>query len=240
MTTPATAPPRGLAALPLGLAPLVLAGLLLAGCSGGEEDQEATPQEVLAQAKTTLDDTPGVRLTLTTDRLPQGVDGVLEAKGVGTHAPAFEGDIKVVVNSLTVDVPVVAVDGAVYATLPFTTEFVEIDPGDYGAPDPADLMAPEAGLSGWLVAAEDVAKGEQVRQGSTVLTEYTGTLPGDVVAGVIPSADEAATFDASFQVADDGTLSTIEVSGPFYGDKGTVDYAVAIDGYGTEQDIAAP
>ena len=86
-------------------------------------------------------------LSLTTEQLPKGVDGVLSATGVGTTAPAFEGDIKVVVNGITVDVPVVAVDGDVWATLPFTKNFVQIDPEDYGAPDPADLLNTDGGVS---------------------------------------------------------------------------------------------
>ena len=33
--------------------------------------------------------------------------------------------------------PVVAVDGKVYAQLPLTTGYQDIDPAEYGAPDPA-------------------------------------------------------------------------------------------------------
>src|SRR5436190_15983141 len=120
-------------------AAVVAPALLLAtsGCSGGDDASSGdTPTDTLAAAKKTLDDTSGVQIGLTTGQLPQGVDGVVEASGTGTHAPAFDGSIKVVVNSLNVDVPVVAVDGAVYAKLPFTTKFAEIDPSDYGAPDP--------------------------------------------------------------------------------------------------------
>jgi lipoprotein LprG len=165
---------------------------------------------------------------------------VVAATGTGTHAPAFDGSIKVVVNSLNVDVPVVAVQGAVYAKLPFTTQFAEIDPTDYGAPDPADLMDPDHGISGWLTAAEGVEKGDQVRDGDQVLTSYTGTLPGTAVAGVIPSADKKADFEATFQLDDQDRLVTADVKGPFYGSKGDVDYRIALSSYGTDKAISKP
>src|SRR6478672_5454630 len=169
------------------LAAAVVAPALLlatAACSGGGDTNGGdTPADTLAAAKKALDDTSGVKIGLTTDQLPKGVDGVVEASGTGTHAPAFDGSIKVVVNSLNVDVPVVAVEGDVWAKLPFTTKFVTIEPSDYGAPDPADLMDPENGISGWLTAAEGVEKGDQVRDGHQVLTSYSATLPGTAVAG---------------------------------------------------------
>ena len=43
-------------------------------------------------------------------------------------------------RTLHADASVVAVDGVVYAKLPFTTKYTDIKPADYGAPDPADLM----------------------------------------------------------------------------------------------------
>ena len=221
------------------LAPALL--LATAACSGDDAGGGGdSPQDVLASAKKSLDDTSGVKLSLKTDKLPQGVDGVVEAAGTGTHAPAFDGSIKVVVNNLNVDVPVVAVQGAVYAKLPFTTTFAEIDPADYGAPDPADLMDPENGISGWLTAAEDVEEGDQTRDGDQVLTTYNATLPGSAVSGVIPSADKKADFDATFEIDDEGRLVTADVKGPFYGSKGDVDYAITLSSYGTDKDIKAP
>jgi lipoprotein LprG len=218
-----------------------LAALTLAACSdGGTEGSEETPEDVLAAAKVALDETSGVTLSLTTEKLPEDVDGVLEATGVATRAPAFEGDLVVLVNGLEVDVPVVSVDSTVYARLPFTRSFAEVNPADYGAPDPARLMDPESGLSTWLTAATGVEEGDRVRDGEVVLSSYTGTLPGRVVDASIPSADEDATFPATFRIDEDGRLRSVDVSGPFYGPDGTVDYTVSVDDYGTDQDISAP
>jgi lipoprotein LprG len=181
-----------------------------------------------------------VAVSLTTKELPDGVDGVLEAVGTGTHAPAFEGDVTVLLNSLTVRVPLVAVGETVWAKLPFTTSYREIDPGDYGAPNPAVLLDPKNGISAWLVDAEKPTKGDQTRDGEQVLTTYTGSLPGDSVAAVIPSADQGADFSATFEVDQDGRLHSAEVVGPFYAGESDVDYTIELSGYGTDKEITKP
>jgi lipoprotein LprG len=213
----------------------------LVACSdGGGGGSDKTPEEVLAAAKQALDETSGVTLSLKTDKLPGGVDGILEATGVATRAPAFDGDLTMVVNGLDVAVPVVSVDGTVYAKLPFTRSFAEVNPADYGAPDPAQLMDPDTGLSTWLTAATGVKEGDRVREGEVVLSSYTGSVPGVVVDASIPSADADARFPATFRIDQDGRLRSVDISGPFYGAKGMVDYTVGVDDYGTDKDITKP
>ena len=215
--------------------------LLLTACSGGGGvDEPSNPEDVLAEAKTQLDETSGVTLGLTAEDLPPDLSALVDATGTGTHAPAFEGTVEVQVNNLTLEVPVVAVEGQVFAKLPGLTKHVEIEPGDYGAPDPAALMDSTNGLSAWLTSAKDVEEGDQTRDGEAVLTTYTGTLPGTAVVEVIPSADRKADFDATFSIDDEGRLAEAEVTGPFYGKGGDVTYAVTIDDYGTEADITRP
>jgi lipoprotein LprG len=212
---------------------------VLAGCASGG-GPSGPPGEVLAGAKAALDETSGVTLTIHAPELPKGVDGVLDAKGVATHAPAFKGDLTVVVNGLDVDVPVVSVGGKVYAQLPFTASYAEVNPADYGAPDPAMLMDPDTGLSSWLTSATDVKKGDRVRADGALLTTYDGTLAGAVVDASIPSADEHASFPVSFRIDDGGRLRSVRISGPFYGPEGTVDYTVGVSDYGTQKQIQAP
>ena len=220
----------------------VAAAVLLVGCRGGDTDDgsSAAPEDVLAEARTQLDETPGVQVSLTTDELPEGVPGVLEATGLGTHPPAFEGEIKVVGGGITATVPVVALEGTVFAKLPLSTQYAEVDPADYGSPDPAQLMATEGGISSWLTEATGVEEGDQTREGEQVLTTYSGTVPGTAVASVIPSADETAEFDATFEVDDAGRLAEALVTGPFYGSAGDVAYTVALSDYGTDEEITAP
>jgi len=214
--------------------------LTLSACSGGAEEADASPEEVLASAKAALDETSGVRVTLSTEKLPPTVDGILRAEGVGTHDPAFEGDLKVASGGITVDVPVVAAQGKVMAKLPFTTKFVEVDPAAYAAPDPAGLMEPEGGLSSLLTAAEDVEEGEQVRSGEDVLSSYTGTVPGEVVASIIPSATPDADFDATFTVDDEDHLREAVLTGAFYPQADEVTYTITFEQYDTSADITLP
>ncbi len=233
MTTDRASARRRLTAL------VVVTIVLLSGCSGSDETG-ATPEQTLQAAKENLDETPGLRIGLSADKPPSGVNALVDAEGVATHAPAFEGDIKVLVSGLTADAAVVAVDGVVYAKLPFTAEFVPIDPADYGAPDPADLMNPEGGLSSLLTAAEDVEAGEQVRQGKQVLSSFTATVPGEAVAAVIPSASAKASFPATFTVTEDDRLSEAVLTGPFYPKADEVTYTITFADYGTERDISKP
>lgn len=214
--------------------------LTLSACSGGAEEASANPEEVLAAAKAALDETSGVRVTLSTEKLPPTVDGILRAEGVGTHDPAFEGDLKVASGGITADVPVVAAQGKVFAKLPFTTKFVEVDPAAYAAPDPAGLMEPEGGLSSLLTAAEGVEEGEQVRSGEDVLSSFTGTVPGDVVASIIPSATPDTDFDATFTVDDEDHLREAVLTGAFYPQADEVTYTITFEQYDTSADITLP
>jgi lipoprotein LprG len=211
---------------------------VLVGCDDGAKEQ--SPGSALSAAKKALDATHGVVIDLHTDKLPQGVDGVTDATGIGTHAPAFDGKLTVLVNNLSVKVPVISVDGTVWAQLPFTDKFVDIDPGAYGAPDPADLMDPSGGISSWLTAATGVKPGDQSREGDTVVTTYSGTLPGSSVAAVIPSATKSAAFPVTFRIDDNHRLQGADISGPFYGGHGTVHYDVTLTAYGTSKTITPP
>ena len=230
------APPRTRTALAAGL---MVGVAVLAGC-GGPEKPEPSPEKTLAAAKKHLDTTSGVRIGLSAAELPTGVNGLLAADGIGTHDPGFQGDIKVSAGGITADAAVVALGGVVYAKLPFTSKFVQIDPGDYGAPDPADLMSTEGGLSSLLTSATDVGAGKEVRDGKVVLTSYTATVPGEAMAAVIPSAVATAVFDATFTVTDQDRLAEAVLSGPFYPRADDVTYRITFDEYDTEKDIRAP
>src|SRR3954454_23961913 len=220
---------------------LALAAVLLGGtaCSG-ESKPETSPAATLAAAKKNLDDTSGVKIGLSTPQLPTGVTGLLKADGVATHDPAFKGTIKVAASGITADASVVAVDGVVHAKLPFTSKFVRIDPADYGAPDPPDLMNRKGGLSSLLTAARDVKEGDKVRQGKVVQSTYTATVPVTAVAAIIPSATSSADFDAEFTVNDENQLTKTVLTGPFYPGVGDVTYSISFDDYGIKRKITAP
>lgn len=219
---------------------LVVAAALVALSGCGDDGPAGDPDEVLASAREELDATSGVHVTVESDGLPAGVSGLTGAEGVATSAPAFDGSVRLQYGGITADIPVISVDGVVYAKLPFTTDFTIIDPAEYGAPDPARLVVAGEGIGRWLATATDVEEGDQVRDGREVLTPYSGSLPGDVVADVIPGADDEETFDVTFTITEDGLLRQAEVSGPFYEDEDDVTYVVEVDDYGTEQTVRAP
>ena len=230
--------------LAVGPAALLLA-VALTGCGGGDDAPAAdapTPEEVLAQAKTALEETSGLSIDLSTPGLPDGVQGIASATGVITSAPAFDGTLDVVLSGTTFSVPVIAVDGTVYAQLPLTTGWQDIDPEDYNAPDPAGLVTGETGFSGLLPATTDVVEGKSVRGGDNneeILTSYTGTVPGVAMKKVIPSAT-GDSFDATYEVTDGGELREATFVGAFYADSGEMTYTVTFEGYGTQREIAAP
>ena len=59
-----------------------------------------------------------------------------------------------------------AVDGKVYAQIPLTLGWSDVDPADYGAPDPAQLMQRRAGhLRRSWPPPTDVKEGDSVRGG---------------------------------------------------------------------------
>jgi lipoprotein LprG len=236
MSSARTTPPRTLVAV---VALLLTALGVLSACSGGQKPT-LSPARTLAAAKKHLDATSGVRIGLSTDKLPAGINGLLSADGVGTHDPAFQGTIKVSEQGITADAAVVAVEGVVYAKLPFTSKFVKIDPADYGAPDPANLMNADGGLSSLLTSATDVKAGRKTRDGKVVLSSYTAKVPGKAVAAVIPSASSTASFQATFTVTDRQRLAKAVLSGPFYPKAADVTYAITFDAYDTKKNITAP
>jgi len=222
----------------------VLASIALASCTGDDGGGSGDGEDLDARmesARESLDSAESIDLHLSTDSLPDGVQGLLDADGVGNHDPAFEGTVSVVAGGLgTIDADVVAVDGEVYAELPFTGSFAPIDPDQYGAPDPAALVDAEGGVSGWLTDSEELESAGESRDGEDVLTAVSGTLPGSVVDALIPSADEEATFEVEFRLTDDDELRDATITGPFYPDADDVTYDLTVEPSDESVDISAP
>ena len=221
---------------------VVLAVLLpLAGCGGsGATTNGKSAHAVLALAKKKFDQTKSVHLTLSTDATPTKGDAVLGADGTLTHQPAFEGKVTVVLGGFNADVPVVAVDGKVLAKLPLTPKYVAIDPAEYGSPDPADFADPDKGISGLLLRLDGAKKGGQKRVGNQVLTTYTGTLTGDLVKPIIPSAAASGSYRTSVGIDGDGRIITLQVSGDFFAHDGPVTYDLVFADYDKNVTITAP
>lgn len=229
-------------------AALVLTASLVTACSGDDEGggtsataDEATPEEALAAAKSALDATSGVQLTLATDDTPDSDAYLSEASGVITADPqAFEGTASGTFEGVPAsDVEIVSVDGKVYAQI--FGGFQDFDLPEC-VPDPAGLLDPETGFGTVLTEAQQVSRGEAVRGGadnSEILTPFTATVPGDAVQNLLPCAP-GAEFVATFNLDDEGLLQTADLQGEFFPGGGELTYTIAVEQYDVEQDITAP
>jgi lipoprotein LprG len=221
------------------LGPL-LAVLVLASACGGSSGTD-DPSTALDTARQKLEDTSGVSLSLSTDDLPDGVQGLKSASGTVTDAPAYDGTLGVVTSLGSFSVPVKAVGGKVYAQIPLTPGWTDVDPADYGAPDPAQLISADKGVPSLLAATQDPKNGKDIRGGTAnkeVLSTYTGTVPASAVSSIIPGA--TGDFAATYAVTSDGELRQVELSGVFYAGHPANTYVLVLTDYGTSKDITAP
>jgi lipoprotein LprG len=225
------------ALLALTLGPLVG----LTGCGGSDEPAKGSSAgDVLAAAKKNFDKASSVHLTLSTDSRPSSGDAVLGADGTLTHQPAFKGEVTVLISGFNADVPIVSVDGKVYAKLPLTPKYATIDPSEYNAPDPADFADAEKGISGLLLQMDDLTEDGSERDGKQVLTRYSGTLDGALVAPIIPSADASGSYDAVVGIDQDDRIVTLDVTGDFFAGGGDETYRIKFDDYDKSVKITAP
>ncbi|WP_232679903.1 LppX_LprAFG lipoprotein [Nocardioides sp. R-C-SC26] len=232
---------RGARALAVAATGLALAATLSA-CSDddGADGGGAPANDVLGEAKTHLDETSGVRLTLATDGTADG-DFLKSATGVITDAPAFEGSVDARFMGFDASgIKIVSVDGDLYVDIP-VTGWSKQNPEDFCAPDPATLLDPETGVSGVLGAATDLEKGESRRGGANndeILTDYSATVPGEAITNILPCAP-GDSFDAVFSIDDEGYLRTAKLTGEFFGDD-DITYTIDVEEYDVSQEISAP
>jgi lipoprotein LprG len=221
------------------LAPLLAVLVLASGCGGSSSTED--PATALKTAQQKLENTSGVSLALSTDDLPDGVQGLKSADGTVTSAPAYDGTLGVVTSLGTFSVPVKAVGGKVYAQIPLTPGWSQLDPADYGAPDPSQLISSDKGVPSLLAATTDPKNGKDIRGGTDnkeVLSTYTGTVPASAVSSIIPGA--SGDFTATYAVTSGGELRQVELTGVFYVGHPANSYTLVLTDYGTRQDITAP
>jgi lipoprotein LprG len=226
----------GRAALLLGVLLLLLG--TTAACGGGSKASTKPVGDRLASAQKYLDTTKGVTIAMSTPSLPQGVQGILKATGLGTKAPAFKGKISVVRSGLSIEVPVISVDGDVY--IEFGGSWQKIDPAGFGAPDPADLFQADSGLSTLLTGVKGAKAGKDTRDGKDILSTISGTLTGAKIKAIIPTASDKSDFKANFVLDDKDHLVTAVLTGPFYPDVDDVTYTIRFSSYGKTETIKAP
>ncbi|UPK73270.1 LppX_LprAFG lipoprotein [Nocardioidaceae bacterium SCSIO 66511] len=218
----------------------VLALAATTACSGDDSESSGDPEERLAAARTVIDEAESIELSLETSDLPSDVEGIISAEGVGTHAPAFDGKAEVRAFGITGEVPVVAVDSEVYFKLPFKSGYETFDVAKYDAPDPAELLSTDDGITSMITSLESVEAGETELDGETKVTPIDGTLPGSAVRKLFPSVDESAEFDVSFRLDGDDVMRDAKISGPFYPDEDDLTYTIALEASDESVDISAP
>ena len=221
------------------LAFALLAAPALTACGSGEPEESAS--ELLARAKTTLDEASSAHFVLESEGAPESGTALVGGEGDIARPSSFEGTLKVLVLGAELDLAVVSVDGTVYAQLPFTAAFSVVDPAAFGFGDPGALLDPETGISQLLAGADSAELGEERRVGGEVVREVTAELPGELVEQVLTSADPGTPVRARFSIATEtGELRRAELAGPFFATAGDATYTVDLSDFGADVEITAP
>ena len=221
------------------LAPALVLAALVSGCGGGEPEESAA--ELLDRAKTTLDEAESAHFVLTSENAPTSGTLLVGGEGDIARPSSFEGTLKVLAMGSTVDLEVVSVDGTVYAQLPFTSGFSEVDPAQFGFGDPGALLDPDTGISQLLADADDAELGDEGRVDGEVVREVSADLPGDLVEQILTSADPSTPVQARFSIASEsGELRRAELTGPFFSADDQATYTLDLSDFGADVEISAP
>jgi hypothetical protein len=217
----------------------VLAGPALAGCSGGSASESAP--DLLAKAKTTLDDAKTAHFTLDSTGAPNTGTVLTGGEGDIARPASFDGTLKVHALGSALDLKVISVDGTVYAQLPFTTSYSKVDPAQFGFGDPGALLDPDTGISQLLAKAESAKLGDEKRVDGEVVREVTAKLPGDLVEQILTSKDPSKPVKAQFSIASDsGQLRRAVLTGPFFSATEDATFTLDLGKFGAHVSITAP
>ena len=225
-------------ALPL----LVLAVLLgaLTACSGGGSKQESA-SDLLAKAKTTLDQAKSVHFVLTSEGAPTTGTALTGGEGDIARPSSFQGTLKVHAAGSSVDLKVVSVGGKVYAQLPFSTTYSIVEPATFGFGDPGKLLDPNTGVSQLLAKAQNAELGDQKRVNGEVVREVSADIPGDLVQQVLTSKDPSKPVKGVFSIAtDSGQLRRAVLTGPFFSATDDATFTLDLSKFGEDVTITAP
>jgi hypothetical protein len=222
------------------LALTVFALPVLVGCSGGGGSEESAP-ELLARAKTTLDEASSAHFVLDSEGAPDSGTLLVGGEGDISRPSSFEGALEVRAIGSVLDLKVISVDGTVYAQLPFTSSFSVVEPAMFGFGDPGALLDPDNGISQLLVETDSAQLGEESRVDGEVVREVTAELPGDLVERILASQDPSQPVQARFSIATEtGELRRAELTGPFFTAGEDATYTLELSDFGADVEITAP
>lgn len=216
--------------------------LVVTGCGGGEEEPAAlTAQERLDAARLKVEEVDALTINLTSTGVPDDVNGVQSAKGTGViegDLIKFEGEFQGRVSGITATAGILSIGDDTYMKL-FTPDYAPIDLDELGAPNPTAFFAPDTGVASLMAATSEVTEGGKVREGRDILTEISGTLPGENVEALLRLGGPGRTFDVTYGLSDDNELRKAVLEGEFW--EGTTStYTLLLTAYGTGIPIEAP
>ncbi len=222
------------------LAVTCVVALLATGCTA-DGDDGVSARERLTAAQSTLANTDAVTLELTSSDTPSNTDGVQSAKGTAVMQGTpikFAGELQGRIGGLTATVGILVIGDDAYMKL-FTPDYEPVDLAGISAPNPTNFFAPDTGIASLMAATTDVARGDQVREGTEVLTEITGSLSGDRVLALLHLGAADRTFAVNYALTDDNELRRVTLRGEFW--TGTEsEYSMLLTDYGKVIVIEAP
>lgn len=223
----------------------LVAVLALTACSGDDGDGggETTtdPQAQLDTAADLLNEASSVTFTLEGADLPDDGTVVVGGEGVAVPPSSFEGEIRIRAGALPATIKIVSVDGRLWAQLPLTSGFDEVDAEELGFGDPGLLIDPDQGVSQLLTSGTEVTAGEQIRVDGDVYDQVESVLPGELVGQVLTIADPEADVQAVWALdSESGHLRQATLTGPFYDGGEQQTYTVRLDDYDEPAEISTP
>lgn len=191
---------------------------VLSACGNTKDAEEAkTIEETIADIGAQFAEAENLGLELTTDKLPSDINGIKNAIGSGNRSPAFKGTVDLVTGGVAVGAEIAALDGEVWAKTGLNPEFLLIDPAELDAPDPAKLVGTgDDGLVAIFSSAENLESKGKSREGNLVLETITATVPGKLMASLLPTASAKSDFVVEFRVTEKGAFHDLRMTGEFY------------------------
>jgi LppX_LprAFG lipoprotein len=214
----------------------------LGGCSGGSSTAHAGVGEVLAKAKTSLDQATTVHFVLSSADVPPGKDTKLVGgNGFAVRPNAFTGSLKLLTNGAAVTIQLISLGGKVYIKSPFNQKFAVVDPAKFGLKDPATLVDQKNGVVRLITSLTGATLAGQGRVGRDVVQQVTGNVPGTVVADLLTSADPSKPVAVTASVDEKtGQLRQAVLTGPFYDAAKQSTFTIVFDRYGEQVDVRPP
>jgi hypothetical protein len=220
----------------------LLLGTGLGACSGGSSGSSASVGDVLAKAKTGLDQASTVHFVLTSADVPPGKDSKLVGgNGFAVRPNAFTGTLKLLTNGSAVTIELISLGGKVYVKSPFNQKFAVVDPAKFGLKDPATLVDQQNGVVRLITSMTGATLAGEGRVGSDVVQQVKGSVPGTVVDQLLTSADPAKPVAVTASIdKKTGQLRQAVLTGPFYDAAKQSTFTIVFDRYGEQVDVKPP